>query len=116
MIENRHSICQAALDHFEAIEIKIIEVPEWGTDEKPAMIYVKPLTMNEKKPLFKKMQKNDLDAFIDLLVKKCKDATENPIFTLADKPAMRGNMDPTVIERIANDILDVPSIEDAEKN
>ena len=36
--------------HFESLEVKIIEVPEWGLEGDKAM-YVRPFTMNEKSKL-----------------------------------------------------------------
>ena len=36
--------------HFESLEVKIIEVPEWGDgDGKPLKIYCKPITLREMK-------------------------------------------------------------------
>ena len=35
--------------HFDAQEVNSFEVPEWGTDGKPLVIYAKPLTLHESK-------------------------------------------------------------------
>ena len=53
--------------HFEEIEIKIIEVPEWGLTGDKA-IYAKPFNMLEKSKLFKGANDGDLNILIDVII------------------------------------------------
>ena len=49
---------QGVRDHFESLEVKIIEVPEWGLEGDKA-IYGRPFTMNEKARIFKGANDSD---------------------------------------------------------
>ena len=37
-----------AVAHFSAQEVRTIEVPEWGDDDGPLLIYVEPFTLREQ--------------------------------------------------------------------
>jgi len=42
------SVIDNAKKHFDSLETRIIEVPEWGDDEdSPLKIYCKPITLSE---------------------------------------------------------------------
>ena len=47
--------------HFDAQEIKKIEVKEWGTEDQPLEIFTKPLTLQESKKLYKMANGGDLE-------------------------------------------------------
>ena len=38
---------ERAVAHFSAQEFRAIEVPEWGDDDGPLVIYVEPFTLRE---------------------------------------------------------------------
>ena len=58
---------QGVKDHFESLEVKIIEVPEWGLEGDRA-IYVRPFTMNEKARIFKGANDSDLNVLVDVII------------------------------------------------
>ena len=60
---------QGVRDHFESLEVKIIEVPEWGLEGERA-IYVRPFTMNEKARIFKGANDSDLNVLVDVIIQK----------------------------------------------
>ena len=53
--------------HFESLETKIIEVPEWGLTGDKA-IYSKPFNMSEKAKIFKGANDSDLNVLIDVII------------------------------------------------
>ena len=61
---------QGVKDHFESLEVKIIEVPEWGLEGDRA-IYVRPFTMNEIARIFKGANDSDLNILVDVLMILC---------------------------------------------
>ena len=88
------SVIDNVVAHFDAQEIKTINVPEWGDDEGPLVIYTKPLTLQESKRLYKE---------------------GNKIFTVADKDALMNKADINVLAEVAGNILGSMTPEDAEK-
>ena len=109
------SVIDRVKEHFEAKGIKTIEVAEWGEEGKPLVIYSKPFTLAEKRNLFKGAKNDDLGVLVDAIVLKARDADGNKIFKLDDKKTLLNNADPDVIARVATDMLNSLSYEDAEK-
>jgi hypothetical protein len=102
-------------EHFEAQEVKKVNVAEWGEEGQPLVIYSKPFTLAEKRNLFKGAKNDDLGVLVDAIMLKARDKDGNKVFKLDDKHTLLNNADPEVIARVATDILNTTSIEDAEK-
>ena len=100
---------------FEALGIKKIEVAEWGEEGKPLIIYCSPFTLGEKRGLFKNAKNDDLGVLVDAIVLKAKDSEGNKIFKLDDKLTLLNNADANVIARVATEMLNGVSYEEAEK-
>ncbi|BFD46371.1 MAG: hypothetical protein DMENIID0002_10170 [Rickettsia endosymbiont of Sergentomyia squamirostris] len=102
--------------HFDAKEIKVIEVIEWGDDENPLYIHCSPLTLAQKNRLYKMAKEDDLGLMLEALIMKAKDIEGNCLFSRADKPNLMRNCDPDVLIRVATSIMESSDIEVAEKN
>jgi hypothetical protein len=100
---------------FESLGIKKIEVAEWGEEGKPLIVYSTPITLGEKRNLFRGAKNDDLGVLIDVIVLKAKDEEGNKIFKLDDKQTLLNNADADVIGRVASAILNSTSYEEAEK-
>jgi hypothetical protein len=100
---------------FESLGIKKIEVAEWGEEGKPLIIYCSPITLAEKRNLFKGAKNDDLGVLVDVIFLKAKDSEGNKIFKLDDKQVLLNNADANVIARVATEILSGVSYEEAEK-
>ena len=100
---------------FEALGIKKIEVAEWGEEGKPLTIYCSTFTLGEKINLFKGAKNDDLGVLVDAIVLKAKDSEGNKIFKLDDKLTLLNNADANVIARVATEMLNGISYEEAEK-
>lgn len=106
-----------AKSHFESKEIKIIEVPEWCDDNnQPLKIYAKPLTLSETSKLYKMSQEDDLTMMAYVLIYKALDSNGEKMFDLGDKMALLNNVDREVLVRVAQEIMDSPTVEDQKKN
>ena len=101
--------------HFEQQGVKKIEVAEWGEEGKPLIIYCSPFTLGEKRNLFKGAKNDDLGVLVDAIVLKAKDGEGNKIFKLDDKLTLLNNADANVIARVATEMLNGVSYEEAEK-
>ena len=102
--------------HFRDQGQRRIEVPEWGDERGPLVVYAEPLTLAERRRLFQRNKGDDVGLSVDLLIVKARDADGKPLFSLDDKQALLNGVDPAVVARVAADIIAAPSLEDAEKN
>lgn len=105
---------QGVRDHFESLEVKIIEVPEWGLEGDKA-IYVRPFTMNEKARIFKGANESDLNVLVDVIIQKSETKVGEKMFDLSHKPKFKMKADTDVISRVASEILAQDSIQDLKK-
>jgi hypothetical protein len=103
-------------EHFESQGVKKIEVAEWGEEGQPLVIYSKPFSLGEKRGLFKNAKNDDLGVLVDVIVLKAKDAKMvDKIFKLDDKLTLLNSADPEVIARVATEMLNTVTYEEAEK-
>ncbi len=109
------SVIDRVKDHFESQGVKIINVAEWGEEGQPLVIYSTPMSLAEKRNLFKSAKDNDLGIMVDVITLKSKDKEGNKVFKLDDKQTLMNKADPEVIARVAGEILNSVSLEDAEK-
>ena len=105
---------QGVRDHFENLEVKIIEVPEWGLEGDKAM-YVRPFTMNEKAKLFKGANDSDLNVLVDVIIQKSETKSGEKMFDLSHKPKFKIKADTDVISRVATEIMTQDSLSDIKK-
>tara|TARA_R110000737_G_scaffold236520_2_gene248932 strand:- start:1694 stop:2053 length:360 start_codon:yes stop_codon:yes gene_type:complete len=106
---------ERAVAHFSAQEVRTIEVPEWGDDNGPLLIYVEPFTLREQGRLHKSSSDGDATVLAEVLIMKCMDAEGNKMFDLGDKRALQTKVDAGVLARVATDIMAVDP-EEIEKN
>lgn len=109
------SVIDRVKEHFESQGVKKIEVAEWGEEGQPLVIYCSPFTLAEKRNLFKGAKNDDLGVLVDAIMLKARDKDGNKVFKLDDKQVLLNNADPEIIARVATDILNTNTLEDAEK-
>jgi len=100
-----------AIAHFDSLETKTIDVPEWDT-----VIYSAPFTMNEKKQLWKHAKEDDIEFMIRTLIMKALAKDGSKMFDISDKVKLMNKTDPNVITRIVGDISVSQSVEDMTGN
>jgi hypothetical protein len=109
------SVIDRVKDHFESQGVKTINVAEWGEEGQPLVIYCSPFTLAEKRNLFKGARNDDLGVLVDAIMLKAKDKEGNKIFKLDDKHTLLNKADADVIARVATEMLNTISFEEAEK-
>ena len=112
------SVIDIAKSHFDNIGVQSMEVFEWKDENgKPVILYWNPITLLEKNRLLKKSDNlNDIAILADVLVMKALDKDGKKIFKLEDKQTLMEKADPNILQRIAQKMVLVPSIDDLKKN
>ena len=90
--------------HFDLLETKIIEVPEWGLTGDRA-IYCKPFNMLEKAKIFKGVEHTDLILLIDVIIEKSLTKDGDKMFTAVDILKFKTKADTNVIAKVATEIM-----------
>jgi hypothetical protein len=101
------SILDNAKSHFDKIETKAIEVPEWDF-----IIYSTPFTMGEKKSLWKFAKDDDFEFMVRTLILKALDKDGNKLFDISNKIELMNGVSPDVITRIVGEISISQTVED----
>lgn len=105
------SILDNAKAHFDKLETRTIEVPEWDT-----VIYTTPFTMGEKKSLWKYAKGDDFEFMVRTLILKALDKDGKKLFDISNKIELMNNVSPDVITRVVSEISISQSVEDMEGN
>ena len=110
------NILERAKAHFKNQTVTRIEVPEWGENGVPLIIYSTPFTLAEKDRIFKGSQEQSLKVLVDCIILKAKDDKGDSIFTLEHKRDLMNSVSPDVIVRISNEMISQPNVDDLVKN
>ena len=103
-------------NHFKAIDIQTIEVPEWGLVGDKA-IYCKPFNMLEKQKIFKGATNTDLIVLIDVIMEKALTKDGNKMFNATHILKFKTKADTNIIADVATKIMGTEtSIDDNKKN
>lgn len=101
-------------------QARIIEVPDWGDDGAPLLLYVYPITAGDMNKIQKKhknfLNEMTIDGMVDLIILKAGDADNNRLFTLADKTDLMDEPLPLISDIVAQMFGDIEGVEVAEKN
>ena len=109
------SVIDKAKAHFDSLEIKEIEIPEWSDGEKVLKIYAKPLTLAEMSKLQKLAKDDDVALMAYCLIYKALDSDGEKVFDLSDKHTMMHGVDKDVLARVALQIMSTPNAEEQAK-
>jgi len=96
---------EKAKAHFDSLEIKTIEVPEWGDEDNPLIIHAKPITLLETSKLYKMAKDDDLAMMAYVLIYKALDENGDKLFDLGDKSTLLNSVDRDVLVRVATVIM-----------
>jgi len=101
-------------------EKRTIEIPEWGEDNVPLILYTTAITAGDINKLQRKHKNflNDMtvDGMIDLIIMKAETKDGNKAFTLEDKPFLMREEVNIIAALSAKMFGDVVSVEEQEKN
>lgn len=104
-------ILNSAIEHYSSTldTQKVIEVPEWGTDDKPLKIYVTPANLKIRDQIIQSMANapdGSLKWFVDSIIIRSMGEDGFPLFTSKDKSTLMTKVDPDVLQRIAFEVND----------
>ena len=97
------SVIDRVKNHFETLKTITIEVPEWKTT-----IYAKPLTLNEKRKLYRNLGSKGDDIslmMVEDIILKAEDKDGKKLFTSDDRDRLLNKVDSDVVSDIASHIL-----------
>lgn len=104
------------VNHFNSLDTKIIEVPEWDLVGDKA-IYCKPFNMLEKQKIFKGANSTDLIVLIDVIIEKALTKDGEKMFNASHILKFKTKADTNVIAEVATQIMGTGTdIEEAKKN
>ena len=105
-----------AKKHFDSLDTKIIEVPEWGEDEdNPLKIFCKPITLSETSKFMRLAKDDDVQLLAYVLIYKALDGAGEKLFTIADKQTLLERVDRDVLIRISTEMMNNVSQEEVKK-
>ena len=112
-------IMRAAMDHFKPNELRTMVIPQWiDPDGEAYRIYWYPWTLEDQSWLNQQggIDGMGLEAYADLIIKKCLDEHGNKLFALGTRKILLEKVDPAVIISLVNFITAARSRDDHLKN
>ena len=101
-------------------EKRTIEVPEWGEDNSPLILYASAITAGDINKLQRKHKNflNDMtvDGMVDLIIMKAETKDGEKAFTLVDKPFLMSEEVGIIASLSAKMFGETVSVEEQEKN
>tara|TARA_R100000995_G_C3479050_1_gene122759 strand:- start:1686 stop:2024 length:339 start_codon:yes stop_codon:yes gene_type:complete len=95
-----------AKKHFDDIDTKVLEVPEWGEDAaNPLKIYCKPITLQETSKFMKLAKDDEIQLLAYVLIYKALDSEGEKLFTIGDRSDFLNRVDRNVLIRVASEIM-----------
>ena len=98
--------------HFDSLDVKEIEIPEWSDGDKVLKVYAKPLTLAEMSKLQRYAKADDVALMAYCIIDKALDAEGNQLFDKGDKHALMNRVDKDVLARVATEIMSAPTVEE----
>lgn len=96
--------------HFNSLGLPSMTIPEWIVEEKPMIIYWKPLTVIERQTIAEGTSRD-----VDIFILKALDDKGERLFGLADKPTIDRLVAPQIITRVAAKMMELPTPDAIEK-
>ena len=101
---------------FDGSSLHQVEVPEWGEEGKPLVVYFTPITLKEMS-LANEAARGDPVMFNARIVAlKALDKAGNRLFSMVDALFLAEKADPAAVIRIASAISPKMNMADVEKN
>ncbi|MEO0682319.1 MAG: hypothetical protein AAF192_18105 [Pseudomonadota bacterium] len=96
-------VLDRARAHFDAMRGRRLEVPEWGDDAGPLVVYADPLTLADRQALAKSGKGDDFKTSILAVIRHAKTAGGDRLFAeeFDARKVLETEADPAVILKIA---------------
>jgi hypothetical protein len=102
-----------------AAGLEFIEVPEWGEDDNPLLIYFRPPGIAQQDRYLPMILQNKTEGFVELLISRALDEQGNRLFRRGQKAELMRILEPDVVSRVGDEIVErdrILSLEQAKKN
>jgi len=109
------NILENAKKQFDSQNQQSIEVPEWGDDNGPAIIYWDRVTLADRNVSIEKAGGANLIFYAHLIVRKAKDKNNNLLFKPANAVDFIYDIDPEITLRIGQTMLGTANVDNMEK-
>lgn len=110
------SALSRAKAHYERLGRKRIEVPEWGEEGEPYVVFATPMTVGQRDRIQEKGNQDKAAMFVDVLMEKAQTEDGKPAFTPDDRHDLTYKVDSRIVSRMALEILAGPTDKDLEGN
>lgn len=104
-------LIDSAVAHFSGKEVRSLRVDEWDTT-----LYSKNLSLEDKAKWFARADGDNTDYLVYALIFGVTDENGESVFDIGDKVKLRKNVDPEVLSKVANFVLQIDDEEEREKN
>jgi hypothetical protein len=100
-----------AVAHFSSKEVRTLRVDEWD-----CTLYSKNLSLEDKARWFSRADGDNTDYLVYALIYGVTDEKGEAVFDIGDKVKLRKSVDPEVLSKVANFVLEAQDEEELEKN
>jgi hypothetical protein len=104
-------LIENAVAHFSGKEVRSIRVDEWD-----CTLYSKNLSLEDKARWYARADGDNTDYLVYALIFGVTDKDGDAVFDIGDKVKLRKSVDPEVLSRVANFVLQIEDEEEREKN
>lgn len=104
-------LIESAVSHFSNKEVRSIRVEEWD-----CTLYSKNLSLEDKARWYTRADGDNTDYLVYALIFGVTDKDGEAVFDIGDKVKLRKSVDPEVLSRVANLVLQIEDEEEREKN
>lgn len=106
-------LIDAAVSHFSNKEIRQLHVPEWNVT-----VYSKNLSLDDKARWMKRSDEDATNYLVYAVIFGVTDEEGKALFDVGDKVKLRNHVDPDVLSRVANFVLESTAVDEEgrEKN
>ena len=85
-------------------EVRVVEVPEWGTDDEPLKIYVRPASLAVRDQIYQHAKDGSLKALAATLVARSRYEDGRQMFRGPELPELMREVDPDVLARVVEEM------------
>lgn len=103
-------LIDVAVSHFSNKEIRQLYVPEWGVT-----LYSKNLSLDDKAKWMKRSDEDPTNYLVYAVIFGIMDEKGDAVFDVGDKVKLRNHVDPDVLSRVANFVLESSAVDEEER-
>jgi hypothetical protein len=103
-------LIDSAVAHFNSKEVRELRVDEWD-----CTLYSKNLSLAEKSKWLKRADGDGTDYLVYAVIYGVTDEAGESVFDIGDKNKLREHVDPEVLSKVANFVLELSANDESER-